>query len=361
MTDATIKVIHVASGREWRGGQHQVYLLARALSEVPEVEQTVVTGRGTELERRLLATGVPVLAVSWRWGIDPRVVLPLWREARSTPQSVLHAHDAHALALARLVTSRTHCRLVATRRVTFPPRHPKAWSQVDRTLAISNRVRDVLVESGLPAQRIEVVYSGIDLEAVAGTVPGDIRNELGIPLDSTLMVAVGALTPEKDHTTLIAAAKLLQAEHPDLVWAIAGDGAQAQALLRQIHAAGLERHVFLAGYLENPLALIAAADGFVICSVEEGLGTSVLDAMALGVPVVGTRAGGIPELLEGGAGLLIPPRDPAALARAVQSLVREPEQRHALRDAADRRVKNFSYVTMANRVLAVYRSVLSDR
>jgi glycosyltransferase involved in cell wall biosynthesis len=109
--------------------------------------------------------------------------------------------------------------------------------------------------------------------------------------------------------------------------------------------------------VQEPLRLIASADVFVMSSKEEGLGTTVLDAMALGVPIAATSGGGIPEMLSGGAGLLSPPRDPAALADSVERLLSEPALRETTRRVASERVDGFGATAMANGVLSVYRSV----
>jgi glycosyltransferase involved in cell wall biosynthesis len=105
--------------------------------------------------------------------------------------------------------------------------------------------------------------------------------------------------------------------------------------------------------------MVAASDLFVMSSIQEGLGTSVLDAMALGIPVVGTSVGGIPELLADGAGRLVPPRDPAALAAAVLDLLANPESRAAQVARARVAVQQFSDERMAEGVLRVYRSLTS--
>jgi glycosyltransferase involved in cell wall biosynthesis len=113
--------------------------------------------------------------------------------------------------------------------------------------------------------------------------------------------------------------------------------------------------------VEEPLRLIAAANIFVMSSAEEGLGTSVLDAMALDVPIAATRGGGIPEMLDGGAGLLSPPRDGAALAASVDQLLRDVSIRTDMVKRARARVERWSADAMAEGVLAVYRSVAGER
>ncbi len=222
-------------------------------------------------------------------------------------------------------------------------------------------MRGVLVADGLDPARITTVPSGIDVESVRGVRPGAIRQELGLPGTGPLAVAVGALVGHKDHATLVRAAGLLRDRRPELHWAIAGEGPLRGALEAQIGALSLHHRVHLLGHLSEPLRLVASADVLVMSSREEGLGTSVLDAMALDVPIAATRGGGIPEMLHGGAGLLSPPGDSAALADSVDRLLGDTVLRESVRHQARTRVSQFTAAAMAEGVLAVYRSVLGER
>ena len=352
------RVIHLASGREWRGGQNQVLLLAKALAGRPsEIEQVVVTGRRSLLAQRLTAAGVPVRPVGWRAGLSPAALAGTIREAARGP-ALIHAHDAHALTIAGVAGILTGTPYLATRRVDFPLRRPALWRRAERIIAISEAVRGVLLSDGIPPERVVRVHSGIDLEAVRRTRRGDIRAQLRLPESGPLAVAVGALVGHKDHATLIDAAAALRRSRPELHWIIAGEGPLRGALEARIAAQGLGDRVHLPGQVPEPLRLIAAADVFVMSSREEGLGTSVLDAMALDVPIAATRAGGIPEMLDPGAGLLSPPGDGVALAASVARILDDRALRASLVGRAQDRVEEFSATAMAEGVLAVYRSIV---
>lgn len=354
----TPPVVHLASGREWRGGQNQVWLLARALQRHGGIDQSVVTGAGSELETRLAAAGVPRHAVSWGFSLDPRALWATLRAVRAHgARCVLHAHDAHALILAGLAASLTGARLVATRRLDFHLHRRGYWARADRVVAISAAVAAILREDGVPAERIVMVHDGIALDEVRVAVPHPIREQLGLPAGAPLAVNVAALVGHKDHATLLEAAARLRATVPALHWVIAGEGRLRPALERQIEDLALRDRVHLLGHVPYPLGLIAAADVFVFSSREEGLGTSVLDAMALRVPVVATDAGGIPEMLGGGAGLLCPRGRPEALAAAVGQVLADPALRASLVAVAAARVEGFSDHRMAEEMISVYRSV----
>lgn len=358
----TYRVVHVASGREWRGGQNQVQLLAKALSRHDQLEQLVITGRDTELARRLHAASIPVRTTGWRSSLDPRVLIAAIREARSTTRGarpvILHAHDAHALTLAGLAARLTGAKLLVTRRVDFHIRRPGFWVRADRVVAISDAVRRVLLDDGIRPERIAVVHSGIDPAEVRSAPPFGARQRLNLPPDSTIACNVAALVGHKDQATLVAAAGVLRQRLPRLHWIVAGEGPLRSRLEQQIRELGMTSRVHLLGNVDNPWGLIRESDVFVMSSREEGLGTSVLDALALRIPVAATSGGGIPEILGDGAGLLVPVENPAALATAVESLVTDPNRRIALQEEGDRTLARFSADAMAERMLAVYRSLI---
>ncbi|MGH7579022.1 MAG: glycosyltransferase [Gemmatimonadales bacterium] len=351
----TRTVIHVASGREWRGGQRQVLLLARELLRSGVTNQVAVTGAGTELGFRLKAEGVRVHEARWTLGLDPRVLLPVFREIRAGG-ALLHAHDAHSVTLAGLCSLATRVPLIATRRVDFHLRHRGFWGRAARVIAVSAAVADVLCEDGVLPGRVVVVHSGIDLQAARAAEPLGLRDRLGLPAEANIACTVGALVPHKDHVTLLHAARRLAQDFPALHWVIAGDGELRPLLGWLAGELDLTERVHFLGQVTHPLGVIADADLYVMSSREEGLGTSVLDAMARGIPVASTSAGGLPEMLAQGAGVLVPPRNPEALAGAIRRILCDGDLRTRIVEQATRTVERFSADRMAAEVRSVYRS-----
>ena len=357
--NAELFVIHVASGREWRGGQRQVCYLAQTLATEPGFRQLVATGAGTRLATELAGAGIPVAGIRWGPAFDPRALWDLRRKIATQRHAapILHAHDPHALILAAAAAAWFDLPLVVTRRVDFPIRRPWLWRRSNRVVAISDAVRRVAEASGVSPDRMVVVPSGIPLEDGEGIAPLDLRHRLALPPDSILAVSVGALVAHKDYRTLISAAARLRDSHPALHWVIAGEGPLRADLSRQVGNLGLDRRVHLIGGVPDGRAVIAAGDLFVVSSKEEGLNTSVLDAMLLGVPVVSTDAGGLPEALDEGAGLLSRVGDPEALARGVAAVLSDPDLERRLVSTARTKVRRFGSDRMAEGMLAVYHSV----
>jgi L-malate glycosyltransferase len=313
----------------------------------------VVTAAQSELARRLSADGVRIHPAAWRAGVDPRVIPAIVRELRSP--AVLHAHDAHALTLASLSAIPRSRPLVVTRRVTFPLRQGYFWRRACRIIAISRAVREALLKDGVKPDRVVTVPSAVDPD-VSQCSGLDLRALLRIPHNGQMAVHLGALTPEKDQGTLVLAAARLVRDLPNLHWVIVGDGPLRAELQRKIESLGLRDRVHLLGALDDPHRALTQADVFVLSSVAEGLGSSVLAAMARSVPVVATRVGGVPDLLESGGGLLVQPEDPQELASAVQRVLTDNSVRSKLLSAAAREIEQYSIGAMAEQVLSVYRS-----
>ena len=343
-----MRVLQIDSGREWRGGQNQVRLLCRELVREPGVEQVLVTKRGSELARRAAGDGTTVMEASWGPSLDPRAWFCIKRTIASFEPDIVHAHDSHALWLVR--GEENDERLVATRRVDFHVRRFSSWRHVDRIIAISNAVKQVLVADGIPGTGISVVPDGIDPDEVRRTAdqPLHARARLGLPPGTPLAVNVAALVDHKDQRTLIRAAQHARAARPDLHWAIAGEGELRRSLSAEIARLGLADRVHLLGYVDAADALIRESDVLVMSSKEEGLGSVILNALALEKPVVATAAGGIPEILPAGA--LVPVGDAEALARKVVGALDHPSPVPL--------PLRFTARAMALGVLALYRSLL---
>ncbi len=349
-----MRVLQVDSGREWRGGQNQVRLLCRELQR-GESDQVLITKQGSELARRATAEGTTVHGTAWQIGLDPRAWWHLRRVVSAFQPDIIHAHDSHALTLAALVPGgaaggRRGGKLVASRRVDFHVGRLGAWRRADRIIAVSDAVRQILIGDGIAADAIAVVRDGVDPDEIRRAAqPGcNIRGRLGLPVNALLAVNAAALVGHKDQRTLIRAAQYARGLEPRLHWIIAGEGPLRAELEAEVARLELQARVHLVGWIDRIEALIAEADVFVMSSQEEGLGSVILSALALGRPVVATAAGGIPEILA--PELLVPPGAADALALKVVEVLG-----HAAPVAFPPR---FTAQSMARGVLDVYRALL---
>lgn len=359
-----MKILQIDEQRTWRGGEQQASWLIEGL--VRRGHDVVISGRPNAPFLTAPHGGVPI----------ERISLPFWSEAdawsalrlagvvRRMGIDIIHAHSSHAhtaACLARRFTGRG--KVVVHRRVSFPPRpgFVNRWKYgcPDRFVAVSGKVREVLVEYGIPDQRISMVYSAVDLErAEAAPLP---RVELEVPDDAILLFSAGALVGHKDHETLINAMPEIIKSHPGVRLLIAGEGNLRPKIEAAIRELGLEQHVRLLGHRNDVPRILRSADLYLSSSWSEGLGTSVLEALAAKVPVVATVAGGIPEMiLPGQTGTLVPNRNPAALARAVCAVLSDLGRASEWAEKGRRLVEErFAVNAMVEGNLRVYEALLS--
>lgn len=359
-----LTVLHVNTQRGWRGGERQTIWLASALERLGH--RSVVAARASdELATRAAASGLQVLSLSPGFEADPLAALQLRSAIRLHGVDVVHAHAAHAVAIGALATvGRGGPPLVVTRRMDIPLRSNVGtrwkYGRASAVIAISRATADALRASGIPAERVRLVHSGIDMTRQVVPASRETLASLGIPDKVPLVVQVGQLAGDKDPVTLVRAVAHARSAVPLLHALMVGDGPLRPDVERAVEEAGLQDVVRLAGYRNDADALLAAADVVTLTSRREGLGSVLLDALALGRPVVATRAGGIPDaVLENETGFLAEPGDAAALGDGIAMLLRDPELWTRMSQSSLARAREFSMEAIARRTLEVYRSVLA--
>ena len=362
-----MQTVHLDSGREWRGGQRQVLLLSSGLTARGHTA-TLVCPVGAPLAARARAAGLEVLEIAWRGAWDVLAARRVRELVRKRRPEIVHAHTAHAVTTMGLATAglgAARPRRVAARRVDFRPSRPgmlgMRW-MADAVIAVSRGVARVLLERGLDPSHVAVVESGIDLAAATRDArPDEARSSLGLGPDARVIGNVAQLVDHKDHLTLIRAARTVCDRVESARFVIAGSGPLRSRLAGEIARLGLEGRVLLAGHRDDLASLLGMFQLFVMSSKLEGLGSSILDAMAAGLPVVATRTGGIPEAVsEGETGLLVDPGRPDELARAILRLLDDPGLARRLgQSGLDRAAERFSEAAMVERTLAVYRGLLA--
>lgn len=220
-------------------------------------------------------------------------------------------------------------------------------------------------ERHLPSARLHVVPSGVEADLIATAPQADLRHAFGLGFSpEPLAICVSNLFPYKGIRDLVDAWAIVHEEFPRAVVVVVGrDGGMRAELQRRIAELDLARNVFLAGERDDVPALLRGAEMLVHASHEEGLPSAVLEAMAAGLAVVATDVGGIPELVEEGlTGLMVPARDPKALAQAVLRLARNERERVRMGEAGARRAREkFSPARVVDAHVDIYRSVTARR
>ena len=205
---------------------------------------------------------------------------------------------------------------------------------IDHLVVVSNAIDDKVVSEGRTAAPRSLIYNGVDLDRYDHQEPCcTLREEYAMEPDAPIVGVVGRLELEKGHPTLLEAWPLVLAEQPGAYLMIVGEGSRLDALRAITREQGIERHVIFTGRRDDIPAITAAFDVAVLPSYREAQGLTILEAMALSRPVVASRVGGIPEMVEDGVtGLLVPPHDPPALAAAIVRLLSD----HQLADMVAR-------------------------
>ncbi len=364
-----IRTIHIDTARTWRGGQNQALLTVKGLRALGHPTMLVAHPEG-ELRRRAPQTP-DLVPLAPRFEVDFHAAWKLARIIRGFEPRILHAHDPHGVALAALALGFRMPwpppMLVASRRVDFKlagnALSRAKYRQVDRFICASEAIGRILVADGTPAEKVVTVHEGVDLAHVAEAPPVSIHETFWLPHGAPVVLNVAALVPHKGQRYLIDAFAELLPAVPDARLVVLGAGELREVLEKQVNHLGLAKHVLLPGFRTDVLSLMKTCDVFVMSSVMEGLGTSLLDAMACARPIVATHTGGIPEVVvHEQTGLLVPPRDADALADALVTLLKDEARARQYGAAGYERVhRQFSVDHMVAETVASYEQLLASR
>jgi glycosyltransferase involved in cell wall biosynthesis len=350
-------------------GAHMVDLAAEY---VPDVDVTVMawpTPGGIRVLDGAAAVGATPLPLPRPR--DPAFGDAIVRYLNAHPAEVFHVHvgtgreNFDGARAARRAGVRVVVQTLHLPWLMGSPKHRvpffAAIEPVDRLIAVSEAQRRTYERIGVPAELFCTVPNGIRPRA-AGLGRAAARRTLGLNVDQPVVLTVGRLMVQKGQRYLLEAVPELVARFPDLAVVILGHGHLHARLAEQAVALGVGRHVHLPGYRADARMLLDAADVFVLPSRQEAMPLAALEAMDAAVPVVATRVFGTAEVVtDGETGVLVPPQDPAALARAVGDLLDDPArvQRYAVAGRS-RYLERFTSRRMAADTLAVYADVLSS-
>ncbi len=324
-----------------------------------------------QLAPELEALGVRSVCLGVRDERDVRWAARLRDHLRAEPVDILHAHSPYPAGIARLVVRALprHARpkTVYTLHNTWtsfapPTRILNAWTMGGDAADIA--VSDI-VRATVPARlrgKTETIVHGVGLQAVRARADrAGARRELGIGPNEIVFGTVANFRAQKDYPNLLATAVILRDRGVPVRVVAVGQG-PLEAEIRAEHARlGLAGHVDLLGERPDAIRIMSACDGFVLASNNEGLPVAVMEALALGLPVVGTRVGGMPEAIDDTNGILVAAGDPPALADALEELVAAPARRATLSDGARRSSARFDISRTVGRIEEIYQDVVRNR
>jgi len=328
---------------------------------------------GGELMVEMREKGYRVRAIEKRPGVS--FLLP-WRLARlfkADKIDIVHCHNFGAFAYGATAgrLARVGGVVYTAHGPEFPCRRRQAFFQrlplADRVVTVSDFIRRGAVEGArLDPTKVTTIRNGVDSQRFSRREGGGVgtkRRDIGVEESDVVIGVVARLTPEKDHATLIEAFSHLAAGRQEAKLVIVGDGELMGTLREKTARLGLEQLVIFLGNRKDVADLLRLFDVFALSSKEEGLGITLLEAMASGVPVVATSVGGIPEIVEHGVtGVMVPPGDPRVLADAIEWMLSHPGEAGSMVERARRRVaESYSVEQMIAEYETLYRNAVRDQ
>jgi len=352
-----LRVLHISFGLNVGGQEKLLVELARHADRSRFALTFVSLGDRGELAGDLEICGARVIAMGEPSGLKPKLLYRLTRLFRRLRPDVVHTHDQRALFYAGPAAWAARVALLINtrhgRNFDFTPRQVAVGRQLarlaDRYVCVSDDVKAQCVAEGIAPHRLLTIKNGVDLE----------RFPFSGPRPGGPIVTVARLSPEKDVANLVRATALAALRVRELRVEVAGGGPCLEDLKRLAASLNVGDRIAFLGEVRDVGALLCHARFFVLSSRSEGIPLTVLEAMACGLPVVATRVGGLPEVVEDGVtGLLVPAADPAALAEAMVRLCNDPFGRERMGRAGGLRALELFDI---RRMVADYESLYMDR
>jgi len=363
-----MKILHLSSESSWRGGEQQIAYLISELQQ-KNIDNLVACRAGSAFEKHCQHNNIPHFSLPFQGSFDLSTAWTIRTLCKQKSIDLVHIHSAksHSLAvLSHVMGSRTP--LILSRRVDFPIRsnfltqwkynHPA----VRRIVCVSEAIEQIVRKNVRRPERCATVHSGIDTNRI-GRAAGFLKAQYQLPKGVLLIGNTSALAGHKDYYTFIRTAAVFRKYKIPARFFIIGDGPEREALQAYIQEKSLTDYIFMTGFLSNIGEVLPELDIFLMTSEMEGLGTSVLDAFAASVPVVATRAGGIPEMvIHQETGMLAEVKDPQTLARHLKTLSENPPLAQKLAENATLLLhQHFTKEKMAAGTLDIYQEIMAGQ
>ena len=364
-----LKTLHIETGRHLYGGALQVASLVRGLQSRGH-RAVVLCPRGSGVEKELSADA-PVVGVPFAGDADLLFVARAVRAIRAEKPDVVHLHSRRGADIFGGAAARI-CRVpavVLSRRVDDPIslgilNRLRFGPLCDRVIAISDGIRGELLRAGVPAPKVEMVRSCVDV--CQYRAPRDRRwfgEEFGVPPDAAVVGVIAQLIERKGHDYLLRAMPAILRRFPECRTVFFGQGPRRAQLEESARELEVEDRIVFAGFRPDLPRVLPNLDLVVHPATMEGLGVSLLQTAAAGVPIVASAVGGIPEIvIDGETGLLVPPRDSDAIAAAAVRVLEDRESADRMARAAAAHVESaFGVDQMVEGNLRVYLETLESK
>ncbi|MBN6186614.1 glycosyltransferase [Aneurinibacillus sp. BA2021] len=369
-----MKILHAIGGGEFGGAEQHILELLEILSR-HAVDPVVVCFYNATFAEELRKRNIRVIVLDTYGRFDFRLVNGLTRVFQEEKPDLIHSHGVKANFFCRLaVRSLPHTPLVTTIHSVLRYDYPnplayflasrmEMWTRKwnDHYIAISNSIKQSLESDGVNPQDVTLIHHGIPIdEFTPGEDTDEIRRSLGLPADAFVIGTVSRLVAVKGLTDLMEAFILLAQDHPHVHWLVIGDGPEKEPLQARAREASVSDRVHFAGFRQDIPRCLQAMDLFLSPSYSEGLGLSLLEAMAAKRPVISTMVGGISDfLVDYLNGLVIPTKNPEEIRQNILILMEDEALRVKLAEAGFRTVKEeYTLTHMAMRTKELYRQLI---
>ena len=369
-----LRVLHIIGGGEFGGAERHILNLFAAL-DPRKTATTVVCLFEEPFARMAKETGVNVLVVPMRHKLDLGTFTRLSDVIKKNRPDLVHTHGVRANLLGRLAAKMAGVnKIVTTVHSLLVRDYPDFWSRLanswterltrgltDHFIAVSQGLKYALVEDGLPENKITVIYNGLDLHRFKPCLPpGTYRRWLGYDERVPLVAIVARLHSVKGHDYFLHAACEVLKVMPKARFLVVGTGPDESVLKEMTARLGLQEVVNFTGFITDIPDLMADMDVLVIPSLWEGFGLTAIEAMTVGLPVVATEVGGLPEVVRPGeTGILVPPADAASLAKAIMWVLQHPKEASEMAENGKEIVnREFSSKGMAKKTEVTYQKVM---
>ena len=363
--DNKIKILHIDTGKKWRGGQQQVAYLFEGL--LKQNYQTALVCKPNSLFSEFCKKkDYPFFTVKMRSEFDIFSAYQIAKICKKNSFNILHLHTAHALSIG-LFTKLFYPKLIliAVRRVdlhirkNFLSKSKYSNKLLDKIVTISDGIKNILLQNNVEEKRIVTIHSGIDTEKFSNVHLEKSFYQKYNPNNKIVVGTISAFADCKDYPNLLNVAKILLQKYKNLLFIALGDGSKKDEIFALHKKLGLKENFIFAGFQKDVGKFLKLFDIFVLASKQEGLGTSILDAQAVGLPIAATNVGGIPEVvLDNINGFTVEAQNSQVLADAIIKLAKDRVLRKKLGAKGKKTVQNFSIKETIKKNIALYKSLV---
>ncbi|MBK8945503.1 MAG: glycosyltransferase family 4 protein [Ignavibacteriae bacterium] len=361
-----MKILHIDTEKYWRGGQQQVLYLHEGLVK-RGIDSILICNKNSELKKICIEKKLPFIEINIFGELDILSAYKISKICKKTNVDIIQSHSAHSQTIAIFVKLFSpKLKLIAVRRVDFNinknvlSKLKYSTSKIDKIICISGFIKKVLLEDGISDNKLLTIRSGTDINKFDNFIADEkFSKSLKENSNAFLIGTVAAFVGHKDYPNLLRAFKLVKEKINDTKLCIVGDGPQKYEIENLAKELKIIDDIIFVGFQKEIGKYLKVFDIFVLSSKKEGLGTSIIDAMSIGLPVIATNTGGIPELIKSyHNGILVEPKNPSQLAKAIFEVIANSDLRKSISENAKKEVVNFSIENNIEQYLKLYNELL---